>query len=88
MGRRQQQDAGGGSELARTGLDPERTSSTIDRFGNTSAASIPLALAEAASAGTVADGDLVLLCGFGAGLTVGTALWRWGTPIATAGEPI
>ena len=73
--------------LARTGLDPERTSSTIDRFGNTSAASIPLALAEAASAGTVADGDLVLLCGFGAGLTVGTALWRWGTPIATAGDP-
>ncbi len=74
--------------LARTGIDPARTSSTIDRFGNTSAASIPLALAEAASAGTVADGDLVLLCGFGAGLTVGTALWRWGTPIATAGEPI
>lgn len=73
--------------LARTGLDPARTSSTIDRFGNTSAASIPLALAEAAAAGTVADGDLVLLCGFGAGLTVGTALWRWGTPIATAGDP-
>jgi 3-oxoacyl-[acyl-carrier-protein] synthase-3 len=72
--------------LARTGLDPVRTSSTIDRYGNTSAASIPLALAEAAAAGTVADGDLVLLCGFGAGLTVGTALWRWGTPIATAGE--
>ena len=73
--------------LTRTGLDPARTSSTIDRFGNTSAASIPLALAEAAAAGTVADGDLVLLCGFGAGLTVGTALWRWGTPMATAGEP-
>jgi 3-oxoacyl-[acyl-carrier-protein] synthase-3 len=73
--------------LSRTGLDPARTSSTIDRYGNTSAASIPLALAEAAAAGTVADGDLVLLCGFGAGLTVGTALWRWGTPIATAGVP-
>ncbi|HET9610139.1 MAG TPA: beta-ketoacyl-ACP synthase 3 [Acidimicrobiales bacterium] len=66
--------------LARTGLAAERTSSTIDRFGNTSAASIPLALTEAAAAGTVADGDLVLMCGFGAGLTVGTALWRWGTP--------
>lgn len=66
--------------LARTGLAPERTSSTIDRYGNTSAASIPLALTEAAETGTVAGGDLVLMCGFGAGLTVGTALWRWGTP--------
>jgi 3-oxoacyl-[acyl-carrier-protein] synthase-3 len=66
--------------LARTGLAAERTSSTVDRYGNTSAGSIPIALAEAAEAGTVAPGDLVLLCGFGAGLTVGTALWRWGTP--------
>ncbi len=66
--------------LARTGLPSARTSSTVDRFGNTSAASIPIALAEAAQAGTVAPGDLVLLCGFGAGFTIGTALWRWGTP--------
>ena len=72
--------------LARTGLDPARTSSTIDRYGNTSAASIPLALADAATAGTVADGDLVLMCGFGAGMTVGTALWRWGTPTTTPGD--
>jgi 3-oxoacyl-[acyl-carrier-protein] synthase-3 len=64
--------------LARTGLPAKRTWSTIDRYGNTSAASVPIALAEAADAGTVADGDLVLLCGFGAGITVGTALWRWG----------
>jgi 3-oxoacyl-[acyl-carrier-protein] synthase III len=70
--------------LARTGLAAERTSSTIDRYGNTSAASIPIALAEAADAGTVAPGDLVLMCGFGAGLTVGTALWRWGTPTRPA----
>ena len=66
--------------LGRTGLAPERTSSTIDRYGNTSAGSIPIALAEAADAGTVAPGDLVLMCGFGAGLSIGTALWRWGTP--------
>ncbi len=66
--------------LSRTGLDAKRTWSTIDRYGNTSAASIPIGLAEAAEAGTVADGDLVLLCGFGAGMTVGTALWRWGAP--------
>jgi 3-oxoacyl-[acyl-carrier-protein] synthase-3 len=63
--------------LARTGLAPERTWSNIDRFGNTSAASIPIALAEAVDAGTVADGDLVLMSGFGAGITVGTVLWRW-----------
>ncbi|MGH9114048.1 MAG: beta-ketoacyl-ACP synthase III [Acidimicrobiales bacterium] len=66
--------------LPRVGIPAERTSSTVDRFGNTSAASIPIALAEAADAGTLSSGDLVLLCGFGAGLTVGTALWRWDTP--------
>jgi 3-oxoacyl-[acyl-carrier-protein] synthase-3 len=66
--------------LARTGLPADRTLSTIDRFGNTSAASIPMSLAEAADAGTVTPGDLVLMCGFGAGITVGTALWRWGGP--------
>jgi 3-oxoacyl-[acyl-carrier-protein] synthase III len=73
--------------LSRTGIDRARTSSTVDRFGNTSAGSIPIALAEAAEAGTVADGDLVLMCGFGAGLTVGTVLWRWGTPIPFDKEP-
>jgi 3-oxoacyl-[acyl-carrier-protein] synthase-3 len=66
--------------LPRIGIPAERTSSTVHRFGNTSAASIPLALAEAADAGTLEPGDLVLLCGFGAGLTVGSALWRWNTP--------
>ena len=72
--------------LSRTGIPAARTSSTVDRFGNTSAASIPLALAEAAEAATVAPGELVLLCGFGAGLTVGTALWRWGTPTPSGRE--
>ena len=65
--------------LPRIGIPPERTSSSVDRYGNTSAASIPLALAEDADGGALAPGDLVLLCGFGAGLTLGTALWRWGT---------
>jgi 3-oxoacyl-[acyl-carrier-protein] synthase-3 len=73
--------------LDRTGLDAGRTSSTIERYGNTSAASIPLALGDAVATGTVASGDLVLLCGFGAGLTVGTALWRWDAPNSTAGDP-
>jgi len=50
----------------------------IDRYGNTSAASIPIALCEAAVAGRLKDGDLVLFAGFGAGMTWGTALLRWG----------
>ena len=66
--------------LPRIGIPPERTVSNVDRFGNTSAASIPLALAEEADGGRLGTGDLVLVSGFGAGLTVGTALWRWGTP--------
>jgi 3-oxoacyl-[acyl-carrier-protein] synthase-3 len=66
--------------VARLGLPADRAVRTIDRYGNTSAASIPLSLAEVADAGRLAAGDLVLLCGFGAGLSVGTALWRWGSP--------
>jgi len=66
--------------VARTGIDPERTAGNIDRFGNTSAASIPLVLAEEADNGRIREGDLVLLTGFGAGLTVGSVLLRWGRP--------
>jgi 3-oxoacyl-[acyl-carrier-protein] synthase-3 len=50
----------------------------LDRTGNTSAASVPLALADAADAGRLDDGDIVLLCGFGAGMTWATAVVRWG----------
>ena len=63
---------------ARLGIPLERTLVNIDRYGNTSAASIPLVLAEAADEGRLSDGDLVLLSGFGAGLTWGSALLRWG----------
>jgi 3-oxoacyl-[acyl-carrier-protein] synthase-3 len=56
----------------------DRTVVNIDRYGNTSAASIPLALAEAADDGRLKDGDLVLLSGFGAGMTWASALLRWG----------
>jgi 3-oxoacyl-[acyl-carrier-protein] synthase-3 len=62
----------------RLGIPAERTLVNIDRYGNTSAASIPLVLAEAADDGRLTDGDLVLLSGFGAGLTWGSALLRWG----------
>jgi 3-oxoacyl-[acyl-carrier-protein] synthase-3 len=49
----------------------------LDRYGNTSAASIPLAMDEAIAAGRLKPGDLALLSGFGAGLNWGTALFRW-----------
>jgi 3-oxoacyl-[acyl-carrier-protein] synthase-3 len=64
--------------LPRLGIKPDRTMINIDRYGNTSAASIPIALSEAAAEGRVADGDLVLLAGFGAGMTWASALMRWG----------
>ena len=65
--------------LPRIGLPAERTIQTVDRHGNTSAASVPLALSEVADAGDLPDGSLVLSSGFGAGLTVGTVLLRWQT---------
>ncbi len=58
-------------------VDPERVFVNLDRYGNTSGASIPLALDEAVRAGRVQPGDYLLLCGFGAGLAWGTALLRW-----------
>jgi 3-oxoacyl-[acyl-carrier-protein] synthase-3 len=60
------------------GVSRERTVVNIDRYGNTSAASIPLALAEATDDGRIKEGDLVLLSGFGAGMTWASALIRWG----------
>jgi 3-oxoacyl-[acyl-carrier-protein] synthase-3 len=62
----------------RLGVPSERVMSVLERTGNTSAASIPFALAEAAEAGRLHDGDLVLLVGFGAGMTGASALLRWG----------
>ncbi len=59
------------------GLPPERFAVSLDRHGNTSAASIPLALDEARRSGRVRAGDLTLLVAFGAGLTYGSALVRW-----------
>lgn len=64
----------------RLGLPMERTLLNIERYGNTSGASIPLVLAEFADAGTFKDGDLVLMSGFGAGMTWGSAILRWGQP--------
>ncbi|MCI3948860.1 MAG: fabH [Acidimicrobiales bacterium] len=62
---------------ARLGIPPERTALSMARTGNTSAASVPLALAAAADDGRLADGDLVLFSGYGAGMTWASALVRW-----------
>ena len=61
----------------RLGIPVERTANVLDRTGNTSAASIPLALVDAIDAGRVHDGDLVLLVGFGAGMSWASAVIRW-----------
>jgi 3-oxoacyl-[acyl-carrier-protein] synthase-3 len=66
------------SAANRLGIPQERTVVNIERYGNTSSASIPLALFEAVDDGRVQPGDLVLGCGFGAGMTWASALMRWG----------
>lgn len=68
----------------RLGIDPARCHVTVDRHANTSAASIPLALADARSAGRLQDGTRVLLTAFGAGLTWGSTLLTWIDPEAPA----
>jgi 3-oxoacyl-[acyl-carrier-protein] synthase-3 len=62
----------------RIGIPAERTAVTMAKTGNTSAASIPLALTEVVDAGRLHDGDLVLLSGFGAGMSWGSTVIRWG----------
>lgn len=63
----------------RLDVPADRCVVTVDRHGNTSAASIPLALADARADGRLAAGDRVLLTAFGAGFTWGSALLTWGT---------
>ena len=67
--------------VGKLGVPRERTVVNVDRFGNTSSGSIPLALADARADGRLHDGALVLMTGMGAGLTWGSALLEWtGTP--------
>lgn len=63
---------------SRLGVGPDRTATVLQHTGNTSSASIPLALADALNHHRVQRGDLVLLVGFGAGMTAASALLRWG----------
>jgi 3-oxoacyl-[acyl-carrier-protein] synthase-3 len=58
-------------------LPPEKILVNVDRYGNTSTASIPLALEEALRGGRIKEGDNIVLAGFGAGLTWAAALLRW-----------
>jgi 3-oxoacyl-[acyl-carrier-protein] synthase-3 len=59
------------------GLDPDNVLNNLDRLGNTGAASVPLVLEEAWEQGRLNRGDLLLMSGFGGGLSWGTALVRW-----------
>ncbi len=65
------------SAVSALAVPAEKVFVNLDRYGNTSAASIPLALDEAVRSGKIESGNHVLLCGFGAGLAWGTALMRW-----------
>lgn len=58
-------------------IPPEKTYNNLDRYGNTSAASVPICLHEALMEGRIQAGDLILLAAFGAGFSWGAALLRW-----------
>ena len=61
----------------RLGIKPERVLVNIDRYGNTTAGTLPLGARDAIEQGRLKKGDLVLFATVGAGYTVGAALWRW-----------
>jgi 3-oxoacyl-[acyl-carrier-protein] synthase-3 len=61
----------------RLGIPGERIASVVDWTGNTSSASIPLALVHAIAEGRLASGDIILFAGFGAGMTWASVVWRW-----------
>jgi 3-oxoacyl-[acyl-carrier-protein] synthase-3 len=70
--------------VKKLGIPQEKTVVNVDRYGNTSSGSIPLALADAADDGRLEPGKLVLLTGMGAGLTWGSALIEWTHPTTGA----
>jgi len=63
--------------VAKLGISEDRVVVNVDRYGNTSSASIPMALADALAEGRVHEGDTVLMTGMGAGLTWGSAVMNW-----------
>ena len=62
----------------RLGMPPEKVVVNIDRYGNTTAGTIPLATRDAVAQGKLKKGDLALMVAVGAGYTAGASLWRWG----------
>lgn len=68
-------------------LDSDRVVTNLDRYGNTSAASIPIALVEAIESGRVHRNDYLVLVGFGAGLTWGAITLQWGVPLPVKPAP-
>ncbi len=66
-----------GKLMDRLGVEQEKVFINVDKYGNTSAASIPIALDEANRQGRLQQGDLVLFCSFGGGFTWGSMLMRW-----------
>jgi 3-oxoacyl-[acyl-carrier-protein] synthase-3 len=70
------------------GLPMEKVVVNLDRYGNTSAASIPIALVEALEEGRIRDGMNICMVGFGGGLTWAAALVRWGQPAQPVEWPL
>ena len=68
-------------------IEPERFVHNLDRYGNTSAASIPIALCEALESGDINEGDYIVLIGFGGGLTWASMVIRWSVPHAEDRQP-
>jgi len=69
------------SAAKRLSLSMDKVLVNLERYGNTSTASIPVALAEAVQSGRVKQGDHIVMVGFGAGLTWGAAVVKWGSTI-------
>lgn len=67
--------------VERCGLTGATTHRTVEKYGNVGSAAIPVTLDEANRAGRLADGDLVLLLGFGGGMSMGASLLRWAAPV-------
>ena len=65
------------SVCERSGVPAERIYQNLEKYGNTSAASVPIALDEAAQDGVLSPGGLVVLVAFGGGLTYGSSVIRW-----------
>jgi acetoacetyl-CoA synthase len=71
-----------GQLVERCGLSGARTHRTLEKYGNVGSAAIPVTLDEANRAGHLADGDLLLLLGFGGGISMGACLLHWAAPRA------